>query len=106
VKPDPSSSIGTQRPGAWQILLHLPSFVRLYWRLFRDSRVSILPKALLVGAVGYVVLPFDLLPDVIPFVGRLDDLTVVLLAARWFIQWCPPEIVREHVRAIGAGRPA
>jgi uncharacterized membrane protein YkvA (DUF1232 family) len=87
-----------------QVLLHLPNLLRLYWRLLRDRRVPIWPKAFLAGAFGYVILPFDLLPDVIPLVGRLDDLTVVLLAARWFMQWCPPEIVREHVRAIGTGR--
>jgi uncharacterized membrane protein YkvA (DUF1232 family) len=87
---------------ALDLLLHLPSLVRLYWRLFRDHRVPIWAKALLVGAFAYVVLPFDLIPDVIPFVGEVDDLMVVILAARWFIQWCPPEIVREHAAAIGA----
>ena len=28
------------------------------------------------------------------------DLVIVIVAARWFIQWCPPEVVREHVQAI------
>ena len=51
-------------------------------------------------------LPFDLIPDVIPIVGEIDDLVVLVLAARWFMQWCPPDVVREHVRAMAAGRPA
>jgi len=88
---------------AWQVLLHLPSILRLYWRLFRDERVSVWPKALLVAAVAYVVLPIDVIPDVLPLVGEVDDVVILLLAARWFVQWCPPEIVREHVRAISAG---
>ncbi len=83
-----------------EVVLHLPSFIRLYWRLFRDPRVSILPKALLVGALVYVALPFDLIPDFIPGIGQIDDLVILLAAARWFIGWCPPEIVREHARAI------
>jgi uncharacterized membrane protein YkvA (DUF1232 family) len=96
--PDPGSTAGR----AWQILLHLPSLVRLYWRLFRDERVSVWPKALLVAAVAYVILPFDLIPDTLPVIGEIDDLFVVLVAARWFIQWCPPAVVREHVDAISA----
>ena len=88
------------RARALEILTHLPNFVRLYWRLFRDRRVPIWPKALLVGALAYVILPFDLIPDVLPVIGEVDDLVIVLVAARWFIRWCPPEIVREHARAI------
>ena len=31
-------------------------------------------KALIIGAIGYIILPFDLIPDVIPVVGYTDDL--------------------------------
>jgi uncharacterized membrane protein YkvA (DUF1232 family) len=98
------STAGTSRARTLGILFHLPSFVRLYWRLFRDTRVSIWPKALLVGAIAYVVSPIDLVPDVLPFVGEIDDVVIFIAAARWFIQLCPADVVREHVRAIG-GRP-
>jgi len=81
-------------------LLHLPNLLRLYWRLFRDPRVAPWPKALLVGALVYVILPFDVIPDMLPVIGEVDDLVIVIVAARWFIQWCPPEVVREHVQAI------
>jgi uncharacterized membrane protein YkvA (DUF1232 family) len=93
-------STWAMRARTLEVLTHLPNFVRLYWRLFRDRRVPIWPKALLVGALAYVVLPFDLIPDVLPLIGEVDDLVIVLAAARWFIGWCPPEIVREHARAI------
>ena len=82
---------------------HLPQFVRLYWRLFRDRRVSIWPKALLVLGVLYVVSPIDLIPDVIPFVGEVDDLVVVIAVCRLFMYLCPREVVQEHVRRIDAG---
>ena len=68
--------------------------------LFRDPRVTPWPKALLVGALAYVILPFDVIPDMLPVIGEVDDLVIVIVAARWFIQWCPPEVVREHVQAI------
>ena len=102
----PRASDGTwaARARTLELLLHLPSLVRLYWRLFRDRRVSVWPKALLVAAFVYVVLPFDVIPDAIPFLGEVDDLVVVLAAARWFIQWCPPAVVREHADAIDGRR--
>ena len=49
-----------------RVLLHLPRLARLFWRLLRDPRVALWTKAILIGAVLYVVLPFDLLPDVMP----------------------------------------
>ena len=83
-----------------RILLHLPEFARLYWRLFRDRRVALLTKALLVSTLLYVVWPVDLLPDFIPFVGEVDDLAVVLTGLWLFVRLCPPEVVREHVADI------
>ena len=88
------------------VVTHLPDFVRLYWRLFRDGRVPLWAKAMLVGAFAYVVLPFDLIPDVIPGVGEIDDLVIVLATARWFLAACPPDVVREHARAVDRRRRA
>jgi len=84
------------------VLLHLPNFARLYWRLFRDWRVPILPKALLVLALVYVVSPLDVIPDFIPVIGEMDDIVVVLSGLWLFIRLCPPEVVRETVHDIAA----
>ena len=83
-----------------QVLRHLPSFVRLYWRLFRDRRVPLLPKALLVLALAYVVSPLDLIPDFVPVIGEVDDVVVVLSLLWLFIRLCPPEVVRETANDI------
>lgn len=40
----------------------------------------------------YVLSPVDLLPDVIPFVGLVDDIVLVPLAIRWLLKRLPPEI--------------
>ena len=85
-----------------QILRHLPNFARLYWRLFRDRRVSVLPKALLVLLVLYVLFPFDVIPDFVPVVGEMDDVAVLLGGLWWFVRLCPPEVVREKVAEIAA----
>ena len=85
-----------------RFLRHLPDFVRLYWRLLRDRRVSIWPKALLALSLFYVISPVDLLPDTIPFVGEVDDLIVLIAACRLFIYLCPREVVQQHVEQIDA----
>ena len=88
----------------FQVLTHLPSFVRLYWRLFRDARVSVLPKALLVLILLYVVSPLDIVPDFIPGIGEMDDVVVALGGLWLFIRLCPPDVVRETVHEIARGR--
>jgi uncharacterized membrane protein YkvA (DUF1232 family) len=99
-----SSEPARPTPGqVLRVLVHLPRLVRLYWRLPRDQRVSLWPKALLVAALAYVVVPFDLVPDAIPVLGELDDTVILLAAAHWFLQWCPPDVVAEHSRALAAG---
>ena len=49
----------------------------LYYTLQSD-KVSIKDKAIIVGALGYLVSPFDVIPDAIPIVGLGDDLAVLL----------------------------
>ncbi len=83
-----------------QVLRHLPNFARLYWRLFRDRRVSILPKVLLVLTLVYVISPFDIIPDFIPVIGEMDDVVVVLSGLWLFIRLCPPDVVREIVHDV------
>lgn len=78
---------------------------QLAWRLYSDPRVSTLLKALLpIAALAYFIIPIDVLPDFIPFVGQLDDLAIILLLVRLFVSLAPPEIVAEY-RTQGASGP-
>ena len=92
------------RLSTWQIFRlarHLPNFARLYWRLFKDPRVPLRAKAMLVAAALYVLSPFDFVPELmVPLFGVIDDLGIIFLAARWFIALCPPDVVQERVREI------
>jgi uncharacterized membrane protein YkvA (DUF1232 family) len=92
----------------WQmlrLLWHLPNFVKLYWRLFNDRRVPLRAKFILIAAALYIVAPFDFLPDFVsPLLGRLDDLAILIIAARWFISLCPPDVVQERVKEISEER--
>ena len=91
-----------------RMLHHLPNFLRLFWRLFRDSRIPVYKKILPVisGIIctAYVLLPIDALPDPYAFIGQLDDIAVVLFIMAptiWvFVRSCPKEIVKEHAHQI------
>jgi uncharacterized membrane protein YkvA (DUF1232 family) len=52
-------------------------------RYFRDPRPSIFGKLFVLAAVLYAVSPVDLIPDVVPVVGWLDDIGVMSLAVAW-----------------------
>jgi len=100
--------MGLIRPVGWrrffQLLGHLPSFVKLFSRLIRDPRVPAGPKLLVAGILAYVILPIDLLPDFFVGIGQLDDLAVILGGLKTFVSLCPREVVQEHLKAITARR--
>jgi len=67
----------------------------LVGRLVRDPRVPRRRKALLFALAGYLMLPFDLVPDFIPVAGQLDDAVVVALVLRSLIRGGGEPLVRE-----------
>lgn len=83
--------------------MYLPQFIRVFWRLMGDSRVSILAKMVPFLALALLLTPPALELDMIPIVGELDWLVVAAVALKVFIWLCPPEVVREHVSLIGRG---
>jgi uncharacterized membrane protein YkvA (DUF1232 family) len=74
----------------------IPDCLLLMRRLLADPRVPRRRKLLLLGLVGYLALPFDLVPDFIPVAGQLDDVIVVGLLLRAFVRADGGELVRDH----------
>lgn len=70
--------------------------ISLTWKLIRDPRVPLWAKAIPVVAVLYVLSPIDVLPDIIPVIGQLDDLGIVLAAMRMFESVIPAYIADEY----------
>jgi uncharacterized membrane protein YkvA (DUF1232 family) len=81
-------------------LTELMTTLQLVWRLLNDPRVPLLTKAIVPGIVLYVLSPIDLIPDLIPLLGQLDDAAVIFLGIRFFIDLCPADVVMEHRRAL------
>ena len=78
---------------------------RLVWLLMRDPRVPMWIKALPVGSLLYLFSPLDFLPDTIPLLTQLDDIAVLLIGFRLFIDLCPVEAVEEHMQTLTGRGP-
>jgi len=77
-------------------LMLIPDFLKLLFRLFKDSRVPVTEKALLIGTIVYIVSPLDLIPDVIPFIGQVDDLYLAALVLLRLLSRTDDDVLREH----------
>jgi uncharacterized membrane protein YkvA (DUF1232 family) len=78
-----------------------PMYSRLVWSLATDERTPSARKALLAGALGYLVVGRDLVPDDIPILGGVDDLIVVVLAVDLFLDGVPEDLLHEKLGALG-----
>lgn len=74
----------------------IPDCIVLFHRLLADDRVPRRRKALVFLMIGYLALPFDLVPDFIPVAGQLDDLILVALVLRIVLRAGGPELLREN----------
>ena len=68
---------------------------RLVLRLMMDRRVPVYLKALPFAAIAYLISPLDFLPDVMPFLGQLDDLAALLVGLEAFVALCPQHVVAQ-----------
>lgn len=91
-------------PGSWLakpgLLRGLLAQARLALRLVREPAVPVLAKAVPVLAAAYLIWPIDLLPDIFPVLGQLDDLGIVLAALELFLRLCPDAPTAFHREAL------
>jgi uncharacterized membrane protein YkvA (DUF1232 family) len=94
----------------------IPDCLVLCRRLLADPRVPRRARYALALVVAYLALPFDLVPDMIPVAGQLDDALVLALGLRLVLRAAGAEVVAEHwpgppgslrvlLRLAGARRP-
>ena len=75
---------------------------RLVWRLLRDPDVSAWLKTIPLASWLYLLFPFDFIPDLALGLGQLDDIAIVLLGLKLFIELSPQEVVRRHLREMSS----
>ena len=66
----------------------------LYYTLQSD-KVSKSDKAIIIGALGYMISPLDVIPDAIPIAGLTDDLAVLLYVLKKVWTGIDPEIIAK-----------
>src|SRR5512140_3593606 len=77
--------------------------VKLILRLMGDKRVNPWLKIIPVVGLAYLISPLDIIPDImLPVIGELDDAAVLWLTNYLFVEFFPPEVVAEHVKALTA----
>lgn len=74
----------------------IPDIIALLWRVFRDKRVSIATKGKVAAVLAYLAMPFDILPDFIPFIGKIDDVVIAFYGLNSLINEIPEEIIKEN----------
>lgn len=84
-----------RREDARALASFIPDCIVLVTRLLREERVPRRRKLLLLGLVGYLSLPFDLVPDFIPVAGQLDDAIIVALVLRHFVAAGGEALIRD-----------
>ena len=91
---------GTPRTGAKRTVMgtisELPNFLRLLYGLVTDKRVNSVDKLVVAGAIAYILLPVDVIPDFIPFVGEVDDVFLLILALQRLISNAGRSVVQAY----------
>lgn len=70
--------------------------INLYKSIYQDKRTPLISKILLGAAIGYLFMPFDLIPDFIPVIGHLDDAIIVPSLIYLAIKFIPLSLYQEH----------
>ena len=83
------------------LLLVIPNLLLLSARLMVDPRVPAKERLLVGGAIVYAFMPFDFIPDMLPFVGQVDDAYLIALTLLRLMSVTDPRVVREHWRGGG-----
>ena len=88
------------RAGAKRTVMYyirqLPNYLRLLGGLLTDRRVSTLDKLLVAGAMAYIAMPIDLIPDFIPFLGEVDDVFLLVIALQRLVANAGRPVLQAH----------
>jgi uncharacterized membrane protein YkvA (DUF1232 family) len=83
------------------LLLFIPNLLVLCARLMVDPRVPATERVLVAGAILYALIPFDFIPDFLPFVGQVDDAYLIAMTLLRLMTVTDPQVVRQHWRGGG-----
>ena len=77
-------------------LFIIPDMAALLFRLLKDKRVHMKTKLIISAAIAYIGFPTDIIPDNIPFIGKVDEIAVAFFALERIISDVPTRIIIEN----------
>lgn len=83
-----------------RMIYRIKRYVRVYWLLLLDPRTPKLSKVMVLAAIAYLVWPFDLIPDFIPFAGLVDELIIIPLLFYVATKFIPKYVVDDVKRKV------
>ncbi len=76
--------------------------LRTAWRIYRtavrDPRTPFAAKVLPLMGLLYLIWPIDLIPDVLPVLGQLDDVTILVIFFLWAFRLIPEDLKRGEAK--------
>jgi uncharacterized membrane protein YkvA (DUF1232 family) len=88
------------RTGAKRTVMYyikqLPAYLRLLGGLLTDRRVASIDKLLVAGAIAYIAMPIDFIPDFIPFLGEVDDVFLLVIALQRLVANAGRPVLLSH----------
>ncbi|MGR6835373.1 YkvA family protein [Syntrophomonas erecta] len=82
--------------GLKEAMLFLPNLMKLVYRLMKNEGIAQSDKVLLVATAAYVLSPWDLMPDMIPFLGQVDDLLLLALVLKRLMDSVSQEVLESY----------
>jgi uncharacterized membrane protein YkvA (DUF1232 family) len=83
------------------LLLFIPNMLVLCGRLVVDGRVPAKERLLVAGAIVYALVPLDFIPDMLPFVGQVDDAYLISMSLLRLMTVTDARVIRQHWRGGG-----
>ncbi|MCG3117010.1 MAG: DUF1232 domain-containing protein [Candidatus Manganitrophus sp. SA1] len=77
---------------------YLKQAVKIYRLALKNARIPLRAKLFLTLALGYLLLPFDLVPDFLLGIGQVDDLVIVLSLLMSAFRLIPKDIFDQYRR--------
>lgn len=79
-----------------ELLMFIPNLTKMLYRLVKEPKIAASEKALFLSALAYVISPLDFLPDIIPFLGQIDDLLLVSLVLKRFMNTAGEDLLLQY----------
>jgi len=74
---------------------HLKQEFEVYRLVLKHPETPLLAKFFLGLAVGYLLMPFDLIPDFIPILGQLDDVVIIPILLYMALLFIPKHVIES-----------